>query len=92
MAPQSKPAQILARAAAAKAEALKIDTSRTEDVTVADLKAGDIITRLGNTEFPFPFTLSAVKQIGAFGTMLTATHGWFSTGPVRASETVTRVI
>lgn len=84
--------QINANAAAVKAAAEKIDTSRTEQVTVADLKEGDVITRLGNSAFPFPFTLSTVQDIGTYGRRLAATHGWFSMGPVKATEKVTRVI
>lgn len=85
-------AQINAKAAAVKTAAQKIDTSRTEQVTVADLNEGDVITRLGNSAFPFPFTLSKVQKIGSYGTVLNATHGWFTPGPVKGTEKVTRVI
>lgn len=79
-------------AAAVKAAAAQIDTSRTEVVDVADLKVGDVITRLGNVTFPFPFTLSKVQGIGGYGFLLLATHGWGTPGPVKATESATRVL
>ncbi len=83
--------RILANAADVKAHALTLDTSNTEATTVAELNEGDVITRLGNVTFPFPFTLSAIKTIGPYGTLLTATHGWFTPGPVALTTDVTRV-
>lgn len=88
----NRPAQILQMAADIKAQAQKIDTSKTETVTVADLKVGDIILHLGKVEFPFPFTLSQVRKIGTFGTTLAATHGWFTPGPVNGKDKVVRVV
>lgn len=85
-------AQILAKAAATKDAAQRINTSRTEKVTVNDLEVGDVITTLGKVTFPFPFTLDQVQKIGTFGTTLKAVHGWFTPGPVKGTETVTRVI
>ena len=83
--------QINAKAAAVKNAAASIDTSRTETVTVADLKPGDIITRLGNVTFPFPFTLTKTQKIGSFGYTLAASHGWFAP-MVKSGDTATRVI
>ncbi|MFI0481753.1 hypothetical protein [Actinomadura sp. 9N215] len=80
-----------AQAAAIKESASKIDVSRTESVTVADLNDNDVITELGNVTFPFPFTLSQVRRF-PFGTVLHATHGWFTPRPLPNDEHVKRVI
>jgi hypothetical protein len=90
-----KNAELLARGAYWKAVAEHADTSNTETVTVADLKPGDVITTLGNVTFPFAFVVkpSEILHGGkSFGYHLTAAHGWFTTRPAKASETVTRVI
>ena len=89
-------AQIKANAAAAKAAAEQIDVSQTEQVTVGDLTEGDVITRLGNAAFDFPFTISKVQNLGPHGIMLVAAHGWISIqergGALSPSESVTRVL
>jgi hypothetical protein len=91
-----KNAELLARGAYWKAVAEHADTSNTETVTAADLKDGDVITTLGNATFPFAFVITTTREIAhggkSFGYHLTAAHGWFSTRPVKATETVTRII
>ena len=87
-----KNSEILARAAYWKAVAQHADTSVTETVTVADLKAGDVITTLGNVTFPFPFVLNKVNTVGSYGVQLFSAHGWFTPRPIKFDDTVTRVI
>jgi hypothetical protein len=91
-----KNAELLARGAYWRAVAEHADTSRTETVTVADLKDGDVITTLGNVTFPFAFVIAKTSEIlhggKSFGYHLTAAHGWFTTRPAKATDTVTRVI
>jgi hypothetical protein len=76
----------------AVAAAMQIDDSKTETVTVSQLKEGDVIVKLGKVDFPFPFTLSSVQPILTYGTVLKAKHGWFTPQPRPATEKVVRVV
>lgn len=75
---------LLDKAAAIKADALKIDVSRTETVKMSDLRVGDVVLAVGPDAkaFPFPFTLSKVDHLAKYRcVMLQATHGWFNPRP-----------
>ncbi|GAA1614381.1 hypothetical protein GCM10009733_008230 [Nonomuraea maheshkhaliensis] len=84
--------QLHNRAAAIKGRALTLDTSRTEPVTVGDIESGDILLSLNGNDFPFPFTISTVTQVGTYGVVLTATHGWFTPGRVHANDPAVRLV
>jgi hypothetical protein len=84
--------KIMDRAAAIKAEALKLDVSNTKVVKMSDLKVGDVVLHVGpedtGTTFPFPFTLSKVEHLAKYKVvMLQATHGWFNMRPYPANDT-----
>ena len=90
-----KIAELKARNAAANALADRIDTSRTVTVKAEDLKAGDVITKLGNATFPHPAILARVNVINAAGRTLVAlvgTNGWFSGRPANGNDTAVRVL
>ncbi|MFF0250336.1 hypothetical protein ACWEU6_12840 [Streptosporangium sandarakinum] len=82
--------RIFTRVAAIKADVLQFNTSRAEDVTAGDFATGDIITRLGDIEFPF--TLTAVQPVASYDVTLTASHGWFTPGPVEPARPVIRLV
>jgi hypothetical protein len=75
---------LISKAATIKAQAEKIDTSRTETVKMSDLRVGDVVLAVGPDAkaFPFPFTLSKVQHLAGYRVvMLQATHGWFNMRP-----------
>jgi len=90
-----KIAELKARNAAANALADSIDTSRTITVTAADLKAGDIITKLGKVTFPHPVILDKANVIKAGPrtlVQLVGTNGWFTGRPANGDDTAVRVL
>jgi len=91
--PTFDPRAFLAANTAAREAASRIDTSRTESVTAADLRVGDVVLSVGATVFPFPFTLSAVQVLtGHRCVVARAVHGWFTTRPIPVAEQVVRVV
>lgn len=84
--------ELTARIEAIRTAAREINTSQTETVTVADLAADDILISLGAVPFPFPFTLSRVEHLPTFGTLLFATHGWWTPQPRLATTPAVRVL
>lgn len=82
-------AQLAAHAAAIREAALRMDVSRTEPVTAADLKPGDVVTHLEGRELPFPYTVSRAKAVLNI-ISITATHGWW--GVLSPNDSATRVL
>lgn len=81
--------QLAAHAAAIREAAMKLDVSRTEPVTAADLRPGDVITHMEGRELPFPFRISKAKPVMNI-ISVTATHGWW--GVLWPGDPVTRVL
>lgn len=80
------------RVEAAKAKSATLDLSNTETVKVRELRVGDLITKLGVTEFPYAFELATVKHSTRYNnTALTSVHGWFTTRRLSPDDTAARV-
>lgn len=80
---------LITKAEAIKAQAEKINTSRTETVKMSDLRVGDVLLAVGPDAkaFPFPFTLSKVDHLAKYKVVtLQATHGWFNMHPYPAGD------
>jgi hypothetical protein len=70
--------------------ATAVEGDPTETVSVLDLTADSVITRLGNVTLPFAFQLTTAQRINTEKVLLRAAHGWFAV--VNASDTADRVI
>lgn len=85
------PAHIREMFASRIATAQQTEATTTETVTVAELKAGDVITELDGKALPFPFTLTVVTPMPKRGlATMRAQHGWFTMTPVALAATVER--
>jgi len=60
-----------------EAAARTIDASVTEDVSPDAIRAGDVLTGIDATVFPFPFTVSSTPMHLGDSYFVRATHGWF---------------
>jgi len=80
-----------ARVAYWREMATAVENYPTETVLIGDLKPGDVIRKVHNSELPFAYELITAEPVGDPGNFLMrARHGWFCVG--KSHHTCERVI